>query len=190
MVWTIDWIKAMWKSGVIGSVIMPLIAVLIGWWLANWRADRKEKRAEQNQRLKLLHMLRHELNTVLKHYDAKGKYYLRNPLTGQIVNNSSLLNVEDHKELLERLWEYMRGYESLNTAIESIPAMTTPKRKVIFDMSKRWWGDYDLVKYNKLSKHVDDEIEITINGSVKYIIDAAKPLLEEVEKQIRLIENT
>lgn len=183
-----NWIKSVWESGVIGSIIMPLIAVIIGWWLANWRADRKEKRNEQNQRIKLLHMLKNELNTVLKHYDNKGKYYFRNTLTAQLVNTSSLFTTEDHNELLNSLWEYIRGYESLNTAIDSIPAMTTPKRKAIFDMSKRWWGNYDLIKYNKLSKLIDDEIELIISESVHYIIDAAKPLLKEVERQIKLIE--
>ena len=57
-------------------------------------------------------------------------------------------------------------------------------------MSPEPSGSYDWTKYKVLSdKFVDEEIVPIIDESVQYIITAAKPLLEEVEKQIRLIES-
>lgn len=181
---------SVWKSGVIGSVAMPLIAVFIGWFLANWRADRKELKDEKNQRIKLLHMLKHELKTVITHYNARNKYYTKESLTGKLIVNNPLFNVKEHKAMLSGLWEYLRGYESLNTAIDTIPMQFAPIQTALLKMSPEPSGSYDWTKYKVLSdKFVDEEIVPIIDESVQYIITAAKPLLEEVEKQIRLIES-
>ncbi|MCG7377409.1 hypothetical protein MH215_10415 [Paenibacillus sp. ACRSA] len=190
MGWVFDWIETMWKNNVIGSVIMPLIAVLIGWWLANMRADKKEKKDEQNQRIKLLHMLSHELETVIRHYNEKKKYYTKESLTGKLIVNSPLFNVDNHKDMLSGLWEYLRGYESLNTAIDTIPMQFAPKQLALLDESRYASNNYNLEKYKELSdEFVNKEIASIIDESVQYIITAARPLLEEVEKQIKIMES-
>ncbi|GGH46447.1 hypothetical protein GCM10008014_09120 [Paenibacillus silvae] len=189
-----EWIKSVWDSGVpmtlFTGVAVPIFAVLLSVRVTMKKAKEKELEDERNQRIKLLHMLRHELKTVITHYNAKNKYYTKESLTGKLIVNSPLFNVNEHKAMLNGLWEYLRGYESLNTAIDTIPMQFAPIQTAILDLSKNMIGLHNMAKYKKLSdEFVNEEIEPIIDESVQYIIAAAKPLLEEVEKEIRLIES-
>ncbi|MEI2281253.1 hypothetical protein [Paenibacillus polysaccharolyticus] len=186
-----EWINSVWDSGVpmtlFTGVAVPIFAVLLSVRVTLKKAKEKELEDERNQRIKLLHMLRHELKTVITHYNAKNKYYTKESLTGKLIVNSPLFNVKEHKAMLNGLWEYLRGYESLNTAIDSIPMQFAPIQTAILDSSTEPSGLHDFKKFKELSdEFVNKEIVSIIDESVQYIITAAKPLLEEVEKQIRL----
>ncbi|QZN75508.1 hypothetical protein [Paenibacillus sp. DR312] len=164
------------------GVVVPIGAVFIGWYFANSKAEEKHQKDEQIQRLKLLRMLQQELESVLDHYETEGKYLLRNSIKGQAINNSPVFNADDHKEFFNLLWKYMRGYESLNTAIEAIPTIF-PKQDEILKLSKTFFihdsRKYDKL-YNEMNKHIDEILKL----SVQQIMDAAKPLLVEVNNLI------
>ncbi|WP_145409260.1 hypothetical protein [Paenibacillus xylanexedens] len=189
-----EWIKSVWDSGVpmtlFTGVVVPIGAVLFSVKVTMEKAKEKELEEEQNQRIKLLHMLRHELKTVITHYNAKKKYYTKESLTGKLITNSSLFNVKEHRTMLNGLWEYLRGYESLNTAIDTIPMQFAPIQTALLDESRYASNNYNLEKYKELSdEFVNKEIASIIDESVQYIITAARPLLEEVEKQIKIMES-
>ncbi|MGN7354428.1 hypothetical protein ACTHPJ_24095 [Paenibacillus amylolyticus] len=190
----VEWIQSVWDSGVpmtlFTGVVVPVGAVLFSVKVTMEKAKEKELEEEQNQRIKLLHMLRHELKTVITHYNSENKYYTKESLTGKLIVASPLFNVKEHKVMLNGLWEYLRGYESLNTAIDTIPMQFAPIQTVLLDLSKNSVGLHSISTYKELSdKFVNDEIVPIIDESVQYIITAAKPLSEEVEKQIKIMES-
>ncbi|MDT0124192.1 hypothetical protein Q9R46_16150 [Paenibacillus sp. RRE4] len=190
----VEWIQSVWDCGVpmtlFTGVVVPVGAVLFSVKVTMKKAKEKELEEEQNQRIKLLHMLRHELKTVTTHYNSENKYYTKESFTGKLIVASPLFNVKEHKVMLNGLWEYLRGYESLNTAIDAIPMQFAPIQTALLDLSKNSVGLHSISTYKKLSdKFVNDEIVPIIDESVQYIITAAKPLLEEVEKQIEIMES-
>lgn len=166
------------------GVVVPIGAVFIGWYFANLKAEEKQQKDEQIQRIKLLRMLQQELNTVIDHYETEGKYLLRNSIKGQAINNNPVFNADDHEAFFNLLWKYMRGYESLNTAIEAIPTIF-PKQEEILKLSKTFFR-HDSRKYDMLNTEMNKHIDEILKLSVEQIIDAAKPLLVEVNNQILL----
>ncbi|MDR6725029.1 hypothetical protein J2W91_003515 [Paenibacillus amylolyticus] len=156
------------------GVVVPIGSVFIGWSLANWRADRKECKDELIQRIKLLYMLRHELETVIAYYDEHKKYYSRETMTGKLLINSALFNVDDHRELLSKLWNYLRVYQPLNEALDSFPTMFAPTQAKLLNKT----GSEVVELKNSITDHKTMDI-----------YEAAQSLFEEVLNQIRLIEN-
>lgn len=187
-----EYLKEMWDSGLIMTlftgVVVPVGAVYLSVKVTNNWAKKKQLKDEFIQREKLLKMLKHELQTVLEHYEQENKYYSRETLTGKLIIESPCFNTSDHQELLNKLWEYMRGYQSLNTAIESIPMINSPIQTVILDSSRDKTGTIDVEKYNEYLTRMNNQLDRFFDETVQYIIIAAKPLLKEVEKQIKFCE--
>lgn len=154
---------------------MPIGAVFIGWFLANWRADRKERKDEKNQRIKLLHMLRHELQQVTKFYEEHNDYYSRSSITGHQVIESNVFNTLDHEELMHKLMDYLRKYHTFTETLDSFPVMFAPVQARVLRLStNEMMRERDKVKLKMLEP----------------VFTAAKPLVKEVEKQIQRINES
>lgn len=183
------WLQATWNSGLpmtlFTSVVVPVGAVFLSVYVTNKIAKQKALQDEKNQRIKLLNMLENELETVIRHYNETGKYYLRETITGHLIVNSPCFNLSDHQALLNKLWEYMRGYQSLNTAINSIPIQTSQIQTAILTASKvpvPFLNLFNIEKHKVLTEELDNHINDIIDRSTGYIIEAAIPLLGEVER--------
>ncbi|PQP82811.1 hypothetical protein [Paenibacillus sp. PCH8] len=182
-----DWIKSVITSVIFTGIVVPIGSVFIGWSLANWRADRKEKKDEQIQRLKLLKMLQYELVTTLAYYSENKKYYSKETMTGNLIIDSPLFNVDDHELFMKGVWELLRAYQDLNTAIDSVPNMFSSVQGLHIHNEMNPSAFKPEGAESKFLNQTNQYIDKIMDESTMYIIDAAKPLLEEVNRLISRI---
>lgn len=166
---------------VFGAILSTIILVL------------REKKNSRNQRIKLLLMLKAELKITLEYYENKKKYYTRNSFTCSEIVNNPIFNMDQHSELLTKVWELLRSYDALNTAIDSIPSMFNPLQIKIINKNTNLIGSINNlinnnIPFNRDLDAMQQKIEQVVEESTILVYDSSKLLNSEVEKQLSRIK--
>lgn len=153
----------------------------------------REKKNSKIQRIKLLNILSEELKIAIQYYEIKKTYYTRNSFMCNEIINNPIFNMNQHSELLTKVWELLRSYEALNTAIDSVPSMFNPLHIKIINKNTNLIGSinnliHNNIPFNRDLDAMNAKIKEVIEDSTILVYDSAKLLNSEVEKQLSRIK--
>jgi hypothetical protein len=169
----------------ITGVVVPVAAVKYSVIVTMKRAKEKELEDERNQRIKLLHNFMRELELTMDHYEKKKRYYSKEPLAAHLIVNSPLFNAVDHPNLIAGVWDLLRAYQALDTAIDSLPTLIAPIHQSAIDLLKnpliKWFNPGIVDAANKTAQETADEI---IGKAAMEIFSVAVVLYPYVNKYL------
>lgn len=172
----------------ITGVVVPVAAVKYSVSVTMKKAKEKELEDERNQRIKLLHNFMRELELTMDHYEKKKRYYSKEPLAAHLIVNSPLFNAVDHPNLIAGVWDLLRAYQALNTAIDSLPTLIAPIHQSAIDLLKnpliKWFNPGLVDAANKTAQETADEI---IGKAAMEIFSVAVVLYPYVDKYLYAI---